>query len=237
MDELLDAIFLEPLFVGILLAIAAIIYLILRSPFHYPYFIYEFDVSGKRQPKFENLIDQYINSNGIKRFEAHYEKVQRWKLDSQKQLEKAILKNLRQKQYYRCLDDNNMFQFVFIRQQTRYRQTNYQKMPYKVALHDGMFCCNYQNLVNRYKMLKEIGFQCTLNEYNSKNQRKLMTKALRQKIMIRDNYTCQICGKYMPDEIGLHIDHIIPVSKGGKTIESNLQVLCSKCNGRKSNRF
>ena len=237
MDELLDAILLEPLFVGVLLTIAAIIYLILRSPFHYPYFIYEFDVSGKRQPKFENLIDQYINSNGIKRFETHYEKVQRWKLDSQKQLEKAILKKLRQKQYYRCLDDNNMFQFVFIRQQTRYKQTNYQKMPYKVALHDGMFCCNYQNLVSRYKMLKEIGFQCTLNEYHSKNQRKLMTKALRQKIMIRDNYTCQICGKYMPDEIGLHIDHIIPVSKGGKTIESNLQVLCSKCNGRKSNRF
>lgn len=53
--------------------------------------------------------------------------------------------------------------------------------------------------------------------------------------MRRDNYTCQICGKYMPDEVGLHIDHIIPVSKGGKSIASNLQVLCSKCNGHKSN--
>ena len=51
--------------------------------------------------------------------------------------------------------------------------------------------------------------------------------------MIRDNYTCQICGKYMPDGVGLHIDHIIPVSKGGKSVESNLQVLCSKCNGSK----
>ena len=37
-----------------------------------------------------------------------------------------------------------------------------------------------------------------------------MTKALRKEIMLRDNYTCQICGKYMPDEVGLHIDHIIP---------------------------
>ena len=51
----------------------------------------------------------------------------------------------------------------------------------------------------------------------------------------RDNYTCQLCGKYMPDEIGLHIDHIIPWSKGGETTMENLQTLCSKCNLGKSN--
>ena len=43
--------------------------------------------------------------------------------------------------------------------------------------------------------------------------------------------------RYMPDEVGLHIDHIIPVSKGGKTVASNLQVLCSKCTGSKSNKL
>ncbi|HIV17188.1 MAG TPA: HNH endonuclease [Candidatus Alectryocaccobium stercorigallinarum] len=64
-----------------------------------------------------------------------------------------------------------------------------------------------------------------------------MTPELKKKIMIRDNYTCQKCGKYMPDEVGLHIDHIIPISKGGKSVPSNLQVLCSKCNGKKSNKM
>ena len=49
-------------------------------------------------------------------------------------------------------------------------------------------------------------------------------------------YTCQMCGKYMPDEVGLHVDHIVSISKGGKTVPSNLQVLCSKCNGSKSNK-
>ena len=53
----------------------------------------------------------------------------------------------------------------------------------------------------------------------------------------RDNYTCQICGKYMPDGVGLQIDHIIPVAKGGKTVPSNLQVLCSKCNGAKKDKL
>ena len=40
----------------------------------------------------------------------------------------------------------------------------------------------------------------------------------------------------MPDEVGLHIDHIVPIAKGGKTVKSNLQVLCSKCNGKKSSK-
>ena len=55
--------------------------------------------------------------------------------------------------------------------------------------------------------------------------------------MKRDNYTCQICGKFMPDGVGLQIDHIVPVAKGGKTIPSNLQVLCSKCNASKRDKI
>ena len=97
------------------------------------------------------------------------------------------------------------------------------------------FSCDFNYLNTRYQKLRRIDHSCTLKQYHSKNQRKLMTRELRERIMRRDNYTCQICGKYMPDEVGLHIDHIIPVSKGGKSIASNLQVLCSKCNGHKSN--
>ena len=33
----------------------------------------------------------------------------------------------------------------------------------------------------------------------------------------------------------LRIDHIYPVSRGGKTEEGNLQVLCEICNGLKGN--
>ena len=37
------------------------------------------------------------------------------------------------------------------------------------------------------------------------------------------------------DNIELHIDHIIPWSKGGETVLENLQTLCSDCNLGKSN--
>lgn len=64
-----------------------------------------------------------------------------------------------------------------------------------------------------------------------------MTPSLRKAIMERDHYTCQLCGKYMPDEVGLHIDHIVPIAKDGKSVPSNLRVLCSKCNGKKGSRW
>ena len=73
----------------------------------------------------------------------------------------------------------------------------------------------------------------------SKEQRALMTSKLRQTIKERDNYTCKKCGNsiYNEPNLLLEIDHIVPVSKGGKTQENNLQVLCWKCNREKSNKI
>ena len=85
-------------------------------------------------------------------------------------------------------------------------------------------------------MLARIGYEATLKEYHAKNQRRLMTPALRRQIKERDNFTCQICGKHMSDGVGLHIDHIVPVAKGEKTAPSNLRVLCSKYNGSKGTK-
>lgn len=66
-------------------------------------------------------------------------------------------------------------------------------------------------------------------------QRALMTSALRKYILQRDNYTCRICGANLNAEphLLLEVDHIIPVSKGGMTAESNLQTLCWRCNRSK----
>lgn len=49
-------------------------------------------------------------------------------------------------------------------------------------------------------------------------------------------YTCPACLKKEP-EIELTIDHIIPVSKGGKHTKSNIQPLCRFCNTSKNNHL
>ena len=52
----------------------------------------------------------------------------------------------------------------------------------------------------------------------------------------RDNFKCCTCGASPAKDpsVELHIDHIIPWSKGGETEIDNLQTLCSKCNLGKS---
>lgn len=56
-------------------------------------------------------------------------------------------------------------------------------------------------------------------------------------VMKRDSFKCCICGRSPATTQGLelHVDHIIPWSKGGETTIDNLQTLCSDCNLGKSN--
>ncbi|TMR54623.1 HNH endonuclease [Streptococcus pseudopneumoniae] len=74
---------------------------------------------------------------------------------------------------------------------------------------------------------------------SAKAQRALMTKKLREYVKERDCYTCQYCGAStaQQDLLLLEVDHIIPVSKGGMSTESNLQTLCWKCNRTKSDKI
>lgn len=74
-------------------------------------------------------------------------------------------------------------------------------------------------------------------EFKSEFSRNISLR-LRLLVLNRDNFRCVFCGRSPPaTDIGtkLHIDHIIPFSKGGKSILENLQTLCEKCNLGKSN--
>ena len=68
------------------------------------------------------------------------------------------------------------------------------------------------------------------------NERAKLNAALRFSIMKRDGFRCQICGRNASEDnsVRLQVDHIVPVSQWGRTIESNLQTLCRECNMGKS---
>jgi hypothetical protein len=56
-------------------------------------------------------------------------------------------------------------------------------------------------------------------------------------ILARDQWTCRSCGRSSKEHgTILHVDHIVPRSKGGSDDRGNLQTLCWKCNIGKSNK-
>jgi hypothetical protein len=72
----------------------------------------------------------------------------------------------------------------------------------------------------------------TKNKPVPKSDQHQIRLGLRYSILIRDNFRCIACGRSPATRLGLvlHVDHIVPFSKGGKTVVENLRSLCEDCN-------
>ncbi len=63
-------------------------------------------------------------------------------------------------------------------------------------------------------------------------EKRNVSDKLRYRVLARDHFQCVLCGRSPASEPGvkLHIDHIVPFSKGGKTELENLRSACNTCN-------
>jgi 5-methylcytosine-specific restriction endonuclease McrA len=87
----------------------------------------------------------------------------------------------------------------------------------------------------------------SLKHFVNVTARRNESGAKREKIYLRDRYTCQYCsikiGKkhpvkgYIMEKKHFTLDHVIPRSKGGNNLPSNLVTSCEPCNTRKADRF
>jgi 5-methylcytosine-specific restriction endonuclease McrA len=59
-------------------------------------------------------------------------------------------------------------------------------------------------------------------------------KITRKAVLARDAWTCQYCGSRKP---GLTVDHVIPRSRGGKSVWENIVASCASCNRRKGSHL
>jgi len=71
------------------------------------------------------------------------------------------------------------------------------------------------------RLLRYVRFSCRLGY------------PTRRKVFLRDNYTCQYCGRRTSD---LTLDHVIPRHMGGKHSWENVVTACRSCNQRKAGR-
>lgn len=90
----------------------------------------------------------------------------------------------------------------------------------------------FVNTVNKnFKMPSVIRFiKNVFKRYNHKN-----IKFSRRNVFLRDRGKCQYCTKSL-SEANFTLDHVVPVSKGGKKEWENIVTCCSFCNQKKRNR-
>ena len=60
-----------------------------------------------------------------------------------------------------------------------------------------------------------------------------VSKSLRFAVLTRDGYTCRYCGA-KPQDVELHVDHVVPVALGGSDVPENLVAACAPCNSGKA---
>lgn len=90
-----------------------------------------------------------------------------------------------------------------------------------------------------HRVISEYCKACKNKAMNYKKRGKNISPTLKKYIIERDHWTCQTCdikvhdGGY--DSLDkAQIDHVMPVSLGGKTEPKNLRLLCKRCNLIKS---
>ncbi len=71
---------------------------------------------------------------------------------------------------------------------------------------------------------------------NWKRRRNNMDTRTRFRILSRDSFTCQYCGR-KPPEVSLEIDHYLPFVAGGGDSDDNLKTSCHECNIGKSTKI
>jgi 5-methylcytosine-specific restriction endonuclease McrA len=74
-----------------------------------------------------------------------------------------------------------------------------------------------------------------LIEYIDIRGRRRRASNQRASILARDRYRCQYCA-VKGTAFDLTLDHILPRSRGGRTVAENLCVACKVCNQRKGDR-
>lgn len=72
-----------------------------------------------------------------------------------------------------------------------------------------------------------------VKEYIKKNRRANFS---RFNVVLRDDFKCQYCSETV-SKASATMDHVIPISKGGKTNWGNIVASCGPCNSKKGSKL
>ena len=85
--------------------------------------------------------------------------------------------------------------------------------------------------VHSEKWSTQVPAVMILKEYQKK---KTAVRFSKHNVFLRDGYECQYCGEDVSRKTAT-LDHVLPVSHGGKTTFENTVCACANCNANKGN--
>jgi 5-methylcytosine-specific restriction endonuclease McrA len=94
---------------------------------------------------------------------------------------------------------------------------------------------NFEGLYREFQEMRQDRAAKSTTQFLRQQERQRVTAKVRFEVFARDGNRCRVCGT-TADVEPLHVDHIIPISKGGRSDLHNLQTLCQTCNLGKGNR-
>ena len=65
------------------------------------------------------------------------------------------------------------------------------------------------------------------------NARDQACKHWRGTLLMEQRFVCPLCETLIADSATAHVDHVVPLSRGGTNARSNLQAVHARCNRRK----
>ena len=109
----------------------------------------------------------------------------------------------------------------------------YYESPKQVNTYTKTIHADYRTLVNAHSEANRR----EATRIAAQQERLRLSASLRYQVLQKDRFRCQICGATKEDGVKLHVDHILPISKGGKTELNNLRTLCDRCNLGKGDSY
>jgi 5-methylcytosine-specific restriction endonuclease McrA len=91
----------------------------------------------------------------------------------------------------------------------------------------------YDRVIRSPNLEMRLPSVISLKEYVPSARRPAFT---RFNVFLRDRFSCQYCGQGFPTH-ELTFDHIVPRSRGGRTVWSNVVTACGTCNLLKGSRL
>ena len=98
-----------------------------------------------------------------------------------------------------------------------------------VSVYEDKFIKTVDEIFNVPSIVRFVGNVLKRFKFNR------VIKFSRENVFIRDAGTCQYCSKQLTKQ-NFTLDHVVPVSQGGKKVWNNIVTCCKQCNQKKGSK-